>query len=106
MREATITVRVTPRAARDAIAGWQDGVLRVRLSAPPVDGRANEALLRFLAAHLGLPVRTLRIVAGATARVKRIRITGMAEDELLARLAAPTARSATTPGPSVDAAHP
>jgi uncharacterized protein (TIGR00251 family) len=77
MSDALITVRVTPRAARDEVAGWHDGVLRVHLRAPPVDGRANDALRRLLAHRLGVPQSAVRIVSGDTARIKRIRVEGL-----------------------------
>jgi hypothetical protein len=87
MAEAALfVVRVTPRAARDEIAGWQGDELRVRLRAPPVDGRANEALLRLLATRLSVPPSSIELVSGATARVKRLRVTGLSEEELRRRL--------------------
>ena len=89
MGEVTLRVRVTPRGGRDALAGWQDGVLRVRLVAPPVEGRANEALVRFLAKTLGLPLRDVRLVGGETSREKRLVIEGVGAEELRARLGIP-----------------
>jgi uncharacterized protein len=74
--EVVFEVRVTPRAGRDAIAGVSEGVLRVRLAAPPVEGRANDALCRFLARSLNLPVSAVRIVGGAHSRLKRVAIRG------------------------------
>ncbi len=74
--ELLIDVRVTPRAGRDAFAGFSEGVLRVRLAAPPVEGRANEALCRFLARSLNLPVSAVRIVGGKRSRSKRVAIRG------------------------------
>jgi uncharacterized protein len=86
--ESTVlVVRVTPRAGRDEIAGWQGEELRVRLRAPPVDGRANDALLRLLASSLDVPPSSIVLVSGATARVKRLRVEGMSEAELRRRLA-------------------
>ena len=88
MNEALLRVRVTPRAGRDALAGWHDGVLRVRLAAPPVDGRANAALVRFLASVLRVRPRDVRIVAGEGSREKRLAVAGLTDIELRARLAA------------------
>jgi hypothetical protein len=81
-----LVVRVTPRAGRDEIAGWQGDELRVRLRAPPVEGRANDALLRLLAARLGIPVSRIELVSGAAARVKRLRVDGLSDEELRRRL--------------------
>jgi uncharacterized protein len=86
MPEALISVRVTPRSSRDEITGWQDGVLRVRLKAPPVDGRANVALCQFIASKLDLAARDVEVVSGATARTKRLRILGLTAAEVQARL--------------------
>jgi len=84
--QARIRVRLTPRAARDAIAGWQDGVLRVRVTAPPVEGRANAALERLLAGALGLPKTAVRVVGGAQSRDKTVAVEGIAQEEALRRL--------------------
>ncbi len=70
-------VRVQPRAARNEVAGVQGVALKVRLNAPPVDGAANEALVRFLARALGVAPRQVRIVSGATARLKTIEVEGI-----------------------------
>jgi uncharacterized protein len=85
--DTIIEVRVIPRAAKDEIAGWTDGVLRVRVKAPPVDGKANQALLDLLARRLGLSSSRIEIVGGATARTKRIRLVDVTRDEVLKVLA-------------------
>ena len=68
-RESAVifAVRVTPRASRDAIEGEHQGALKLRLTAPPVEGRANEALRRLLAESLNVSVSAVRIVAGEKA---------------------------------------
>jgi uncharacterized protein (TIGR00251 family) len=76
-----LTVRVTPKGGRDAIDGitaLADGtcVLKVRLRAPPSEGEANAALIRLLAQALGVPQRAVSLVAGASARIKRLKIEG------------------------------
>jgi uncharacterized protein (TIGR00251 family) len=91
MEEVHLRVRVTPRAGRDALAGWQDGVLRVRLAAAPVDGRANDALVRFLASCLHIPTRDVRLLAGERGRQKRLAVAGLSEAELRDRLGYPGA---------------
>ncbi len=87
--EATLTVRVSPRASRNGIAGYGEGVLKVRLTAPPVEGRANEALAAFLAEAAGVPKRGVEIVAGASGRSKIVRVRGITRGELLRRLGLP-----------------
>lgn len=68
---ARLTVRVTPRAARDALAGYTpEGVLAVRVTAPPADGAANAAVTKLLAAVLGLPSRDVVLISGASSRLK------------------------------------
>jgi uncharacterized protein YggU (UPF0235/DUF167 family) len=78
-----LTVRLTPRAGRDAIEGIEvraDGrpVLKVRVRAAASEGEANAALIRLLAASIGIAPRHVTLVAGATARIKRLRIDGEA----------------------------
>jgi uncharacterized protein len=68
---------VTPRASRDAIKGQYQGALKVRLTAPPLDGRANEALRRLLAESLNVPVSAVRIVAGEKSRMKLVAVAGV-----------------------------
>ena len=70
-------VRLQPRASRNEIAGVLDGVLRVRVHAPPVDGAANDALVAFLADRLAIPRRGVRIVTGVTSRTKMIEVEGV-----------------------------
>ena len=69
-------VHVTPRASRSEIVGEHNGALRVRLAAPPVEGAANEELVRTLASAFGLPTRKVEIVSGHSSRVKQVRVTG------------------------------
>ena len=79
-----ITVRVTPRASRDVIEGEFQGMLKVRLTAPPVEDRANAALVRLLAARLNVPRSAVRILAGEKGRVKRVEISGVTRSQLAA----------------------
>jgi len=87
-REGAITflVRVTPRAKRDEIVGVAQGALRVKLAAPPVEGAANEALVKFLAERLGVRAAQVEIIAGHTARTKMVRVAGIAAGEAHRRL--------------------
>lgn len=76
-------VRVTPRASRDAIEGEYQGALKVRLTALPTEDRANGALRRLLAESLNVPISTVRILAGARSRTKRISISGVRRENIL-----------------------
>lgn len=70
-----LDVRVQPRASRNEIVGYQaDGRLKVRITAPPVDGKANTHLFRFLADQFGVPLRQIRLLSGDNNRNKRIEI--------------------------------
>ena len=83
-----VAVHVQPRASRSEIIGQHGAALKVRLQAPPVDGAANEALVRLLADSLGVPLRSVRVVSGATSRAKTVEIDGTTESAVRA-LAAP-----------------
>jgi uncharacterized protein (TIGR00251 family) len=72
--DLTLAVYVQPRASRDSIEGTHGERLKIRLMAPPVEGRANEHLLRFLASVFGVPRRQVTLLAGTNGRNKRIRI--------------------------------
>ena len=87
-----LAVSVQPNAKRTAADGLHDGALRVRLCAPPVDGKANQLLIEWLAGELGLPKRAVRLVRGDTSRRK-----WLALDATEARIAAWLATLALTP---------
>ena len=74
VREVRFAVRLTPRADREAIDGVGDGVLRARVSSPPVDGAANVALVRLLASELKVPKGSIRIVSGESSRSKVVAV--------------------------------
>lgn len=83
---ATVSVRVVPRASREGVAGCEGGVVRIRLNAPPVEGQANEALVRFLAKALGVPKGRITLVAGERGRSKIVRVAGLTREALMAAL--------------------
>jgi uncharacterized protein (TIGR00251 family) len=72
-------VRVTPRASRDVVDGEFQGALKVRLTAPPVDDRANDALRRFLASRLGVALSAITIVSGGKSRTKLVSVAGITQ---------------------------
>ena len=89
-----ITIRVLPRSGKNTLE-WeegnernenQQGQLKARLTAPPVDNAANEALVTLLADRLHIPKRAIQIVRGATSRLKTVEIDGLTTDELRSRL--------------------
>ena len=79
-------VRVQPRASKDEVAGEMAGALKVRLRAPAVEGRANEALIEFLAQLLKTPKSAVRILSGDRSRTKRVEIRGVTRQQILALL--------------------
>ncbi|MEP7076991.1 MAG: DUF167 domain-containing protein [Acidobacteriota bacterium] len=72
-----ITIRVVPRAARSEIVGEHDGMLKVRIASPPVDGAANAEVVKLLAKKFGVPKGAVAIVSGQTSKTKQIRIAGV-----------------------------
>lgn len=79
----SFTVRVVPRASRTEVVGEANGVLRIRLAAPPVDGAANEELVSVLARALRVSRSAVTITAGQTSRLKRVAVSGIAPEALL-----------------------
>lgn len=77
-------VRVQPRASRNEIDGEWQGALRVRLHVPPVEGRANEALRRFLADCLNVPLGAVKIASGQRSRLKRVEVQGARAEQVRA----------------------
>ena len=80
----TFNVRVVPRASRSEIVGEHDGALRVRVSAAPVDGAANEELVRMLARVLHVPRNSVEIIAGQTSKLKQVTVSGATSEQLFA----------------------
>lgn len=82
----TVAIKAIPNAPRSAVVGWLGEALKVKIHAPPVNGRANDALCEFLAEQLGLPRRAVTLVQGDTSRQKLVRIAGMTLDAVKQRL--------------------
>ena len=80
-----ISIRVIPRSSKNSLA-WEQGKLTVRLTSPPIDGAANEALVALLAEELGLPKRQITIVRGASGRQKTVEITGVTLEDVEQKL--------------------
>jgi uncharacterized protein (TIGR00251 family) len=82
----TFRLRVQPRAARDAVAGEHNGAIKLRISAPPVDGKANEACRRLIAKLVGVSPSAVEIIAGESSKDKVIRVHNLTAERLRARL--------------------
>jgi len=81
-----LKVKVTPRGSADTVLGIAEGALRIRLTAPPLEGAANAAARAFLSDLLGVPKRAVELARGQSARAKTFRIDGLAPDTVRARL--------------------
>jgi uncharacterized protein (TIGR00251 family) len=82
----TLAIKAIPNAPRNEVIGWLGDALKVKVHAPPVEGRANAALCEFLAGALQLPRRAVTVVRGDTSRQKTVRIDGLTLAEVKARL--------------------
>lgn len=80
-----ISVKVIPRASKNEVVGWMEDVLKVRLQAPPVDGKANRALLRVLSETFEIPVSAIHLLRGDTGRNKQLELEGVSEAEVYRR---------------------
>ena len=81
-----LQIKVTPNAGRNAIAGFIDGVMQVKISSPPVKGKANRELIVFLSKLLGVNKTAITIVKGLTGRNKTVTVDNMAREEMIKRL--------------------
>ena len=84
--EAKVSLKVYPNASRNEVLGFSEGILRVKISAPPLRGKANRELLSFLSQLLGVSQSSLAITRGHTSRNKTVAVRGLGQEELLARL--------------------
>jgi uncharacterized protein len=96
--EAVLRVHVQPGAGRSAFVGKHGDALKVRVAAPPVEGRANEALLVLFAHDLGLKPDQVTLLSGESSRAKRVRVTGIEPDELRRLLDEAVAAGNAPPG--------
>lgn len=81
-----LEIRVQPRSSRNQVVGEQAGALKVKLTAPPVDGEANAALVAFLSRYLKIPRKDINLIKGETSRNKIIEIMGISSEELLLKI--------------------
>lgn len=89
--DVVLTLHIQPGAKRSEVVGLHGEALKLRLAAPPVDGKANEALIAFVAQALGLPRSRVELVSGQSSRAKRLRVADVSAAAVAAALAAPGA---------------
>jgi len=82
--QSRLEVYIQPRASRTELAGLHDGVIKIRIAAPPVDNAANRALIDFVAQHLGIAKRSVRLVSGGTGRRKVLEVDGLTAERAAA----------------------
>ncbi len=85
--ELTFRVRVVPRASKTAVAGELDGAVKIRIASPPVDGAANEELIRFLAKLLDVRRSDIEIIGGQTSKSKIVRVSGNSAEAVRGKFA-------------------
>lgn len=86
MAETLLKLHVTPRGSRSEIIGWRDDTLCVKITAPPVEGAANAAIVKFVADALGVRKSQVELVSGERSREKTLRITGISDGEIRQRV--------------------
>ncbi len=86
MSVATVKLHVTPRGSKNEITGWRGDALCVKITAPPVEGAANEAVVKFIAETLGVRKSQVELISGEKSREKTLRITGLSQADVAARL--------------------
>ena len=89
---AVLVVRVQPRSNENALVGWSGDIVKVRVTAPPVEGAANTACLSVLSKLLDVPLTHVSLIKGERSRNKVVRILGLTEDQVQDRLGRPSAR--------------
>lgn len=81
-----LTVKVVPGSSRTSIAGQLDGMVKIKISAPPEKGKANQSLIEFLAKHLGVKKNEIEIIAGSANPVKKVKILNISAEKVLKHL--------------------
>lgn len=84
--EITVEIKVQPRASRNQIVGEQEGMLKIKLTAPPVEGEANQALIDYLASVLNVPRRNVVLLKGESSRHKIVAIKGISKETFLKKI--------------------
>lgn len=92
MSSARVRIRVTPRSSRNEVLGYQESLLHVKVTAPPVEGAANAAIIRLLSDYFDVPKSRISLAVGAKGREKTFEVEGMTAEELAERLSKPLKR--------------
>jgi uncharacterized protein (TIGR00251 family) len=79
-------VRLSPRSSKEGLEGVHGDAIKLKVKSPPVDGKANKAMLKFLSKCLGIPMSGIKILSGQTSRIKTVRAEGVSETEVRTRL--------------------
>lgn len=87
--QVVLTIHVTPRASKDEVRGFHGNAIKIRLRAPPVEGKANRELIRFLSRKLDIPARQIALLTGKSGRHKRVSVAGLSISEVSKRLDIP-----------------
>ncbi len=85
-RESRIRVKVIPRSSKNQVAGKEHDIYKIKLTSPPIEGKANEALIALLAGKLRIPKKSVEIISGKRSRLKNVRIVGLSEQSISSRL--------------------
>ncbi len=88
MPDCLLKLHVTPRGSKNQIIGWRDDVLCVKITAPPVEGAANAAIVKFVADQLGIRKSQVELISGDKSREKTLRIEGLSESDIRGRVLA------------------
>lgn len=86
MADSLLKLHVTPRGSKNEVTGWRDDTLCVKITAPPVEGAANSAIVKFIADSLGVRKSQVELVSGEKSREKVLKITGISDSDIRARL--------------------
>jgi len=95
MPSVRLDVYIQPRASKTELAGMHDGVVKIRIAAPPVENAANRALIDFVAQHLGIAKRSVRVVSGDTSRRKVLELDGVTAERVAAAFAPKAGRKSS-----------
>lgn len=86
MKQTILTIYLQPGAKKSEVAGFHNGNIKIKVNSPPVDGKANEALILFLSDLLNIPKSSIEIISGKKSRIKKLKIVGISDDVIKQRI--------------------